>query len=408
VQPNSFRELLALIISIFVFQVLLTFVLVAARKLRRHPPEQYPFPRRPLPPVHDERHRFTLYMTGDELFPAMLEAIEAAQHTIFLESFIWKDDELGQRFKTLLEQKANAGLAVYVIFDAFANLVVSRAFKRFPPGIRTLKYPAFPRPSQIFDFRAYARDHRKLLIVDNAVAFIGGYNIGDLYRTKWRDTHVRVTGPIARNLAEMFASFWNRNRRGRPRLDIDLDLEWQSTVRVQRNDASRLVFPIRSMYLDAIERAERYVYLTNAYFIPDRAILEALVMTARRGVDVRVLVPAESNHVLADWLARHYFEFCLRNGIRIFLYQGGMIHAKTATIDGIWSTVGTANLDRLSLAGNHEINLEIYNADFARSMEEIFRCDLTNARELNLADWIKRPWYIKAAELVLSPLWPML
>jgi cardiolipin synthase A/B len=123
---------------------------------------------------------------------------------------------------------------------------------------------------------------------------------------------------------------------------------------------------------------------------------------------VRVLVPAESNHVLADWLARHYFEFCLRNGIRIFLYQGGMIHAKTATIDGIWSTVGTANLDRLSLAGNHEINLEIYNADFARSMEEIFRCDLTNARELNLADWIKRPWYIKAAELVLSPLWPML
>jgi len=408
VQPNSFRELVALIAVIFAFQVLLTFVLVAARKLRRHPPEQHPFPRQPLPPIHDERHDFTLYMTGDELFPAMLEAIESAQHTIFLESFIWKDDELGQRFKTLLEQKANAGLAVYVIFDAFANLVVSRAFKRFPPSIRTLKYPAFPRPSQIFDFRAYARDHRKLLIVDNAVAFIGGYNIGDLYRTKWRDTHVRVTGPIARNLAEMFASFWNRNCRGRPRLELDLDLEWQSTVRVQRNDASRLVFPIRSMYLDAIERAERYVYITNAYFIPDRAILEALVMTARRGVDVRVLVPAESNHVLADWLARHYFEFCLRNGIRIFLYQGGMIHAKTATIDGIWSTVGTANLDRLSLAGNHEINLEIYNADFARSMEEIFRCDLTNAHELNLADWIKRAWYIKAAELVLSPLWPML
>lgn len=399
---------MALLVAILVLQIALTFVLVAARKLRRHPPEQRPFPRRPLAPVSDERHHFTLYMTGDELFPAMLEAIESASHSIFLESFIWKDDELGQRFKTLLEQKANAGVAVYVIFDSFANLVVSRAFKRFPTSIHTLKYPAFPHPAQIFDFRAYARDHRKLLVVDNAVAFIGGYNIGDLYHTTWRDTHVRVTGPIARNLAEMFASFWNRYRRQQPRLVLDLDLEWQSTVRVQRNDASRLVFPIRSMYLDAIERAERYVYLTNAYFIPDRAILESLVLTARRGVDVCVLVPAESNHVAADWLARHYFEFCLRNGIRIFLYQGAMIHAKTATIDGIWSTVGTANLDRLSLAGNHEINLEIYNADFAHSMEQIFKCDLANSRELSLAEWVKRPWYVKAAELVLSPLWPML
>ena len=407
-QPESFRELVTLLLAIFVMQVILTFVLVGARKLRRHPPNRQRYPRRPLAPIHNERHRFTLYMTGDELFPAMLEAIENAQHSILLESFIWKDDELGRRFKTILERKAAEGVLVYVIFDAFANIVVSRAFKNFPSAIHTLKYPAFPRLSQIFDFRAYARDHRKLLIVDYSVAFIGGYNIGDLYRTEWRDTHLRVSGPIVRNLAEIFASFWNRYRRSLPRLELDLELEWQSTVRVQRNDAARMVFPIRSMYLDAIERAERYVYLTNAYFIPDRAILESLVLTARRGVDVRILVPAESNHVVADWLARHYFEFCLRNGIRIFLYEGAMIHAKTATIDGIWSTVGTANLDRLSLAGNHEINLEIYNADVAKRMEEIFRCDLTNTRELTLVEWVKRPWYTKAAELVLSPLWPLL
>ena len=299
-------------------------------------------------------------------------------------------------------------MAVYVIYDGFANLVVPRAFKRFAAPIHVLRYPAFPRPTDVLDFRAYARDHRKLLIVDHAVAFIGGYNIGELYRTEWRDTHLRVAGPVVRNLAEMFASQWNRYRRQRPRLELDLDLEWQSTIRVQRNDAARLVFPIRAMYLDAIERAERYVYLTNAYFIPDRAILEALVLTARRGVDVRILVPEESNHVLADWLARHYFEFCLRNGIRIFLYRDTMIHAKTATIDGIWSTVGTANLDRLSLAGNHEINLEVYDQAVAAQMEAVFRCDLTNARELLLAEWVRRPWFIKAAELVLSPLWPML
>ena len=407
-QPNSFRELVYLLLAIFLAQVMLTLVLVGARKLRRHPPPRHRYPRQVLAPIQDKRHTFTLYMTGEELFPAMLQALEEAQHTIFLETFIWKDDELGRRFKQILERKAEEGLAVYVIFDGFANLVVPRAFKRFAKPIQALKYPSFPRPLDIFDFSAYARDHRKLLIVDNEIAFIGGYNIGELYHTEWRDTHLRVTGPIVRNLAEIFASFWNRHRRGRPRLEIDLDLEWQSTVRVQRNDASRLVFPIRAMYLDAIERAERYVYLTNAYFIPDRAILESLVLAARRGVDVRILVPAESNHVVADWLVRHYFEFCLRNAIRIFLYEGTMIHAKTATIDGIWSTVGTANLDRLSLAGNHEINLEIYNAAFAERMEQIFHCDLTNARELSLAAWVERPWYAKAAELVLSPLWPML
>lgn len=407
-RPDSLRELAIIIALTFAAQVALVWVLIAVRKLRGEIALRAPYPRIELPELFQERHSLKLYMSGEELFPAMLAAIEGARHTIMLETFIWKADELGHAFRQALERKAADGVAVYAIFDGFANLVVPRAFKRFPPTIHLLKYPAFPWPSQVFDFRAYARDHRKLLIVDHETAFIGGYNIGELYRTDWRDTHLRVIGPVSRNLAEMFASFWNRHRRRLPRLNIDLDLEWQSTIRVQRNDASRLVFPIRSMYLDAIERAERYVYITNAYFIPDRAILEALVGAARRGVDVRILVPFESNHVLADWLMRHYVEFCLRNGIRMFTYRAAMIHAKTATIDGIWSTVGTANLDRLSLAGNHEINLELYNAALAGEMERIFICDLESATELELHAWLERPWYAKAAELVLSPLWPLL
>ncbi len=186
-------------------------------------------------------------------------------------------------------------------------------------------------------------------------------------------------------------------------MHLDLNLEWQSTLRVQRNDAARMVFPIRAMYLDAIERAERYVYLTNAYFIPDRAILEALVLTARRGVDVRILVPADRTMCWPIGWPGIILNFVKKIGIRIFTYQGTIIHAKTATIDGIWSTVGTANLDRLSLAGNHKINLEIYNAAVAGQMEAIFNCDLTNAHEVVLTEWIDRPWYTKAAELVLSP-----
>ncbi len=403
---ESFQDLITMLVVIAVLQVSLAFLLIGVRKWR--PTSYQRYPRISLPPTSDERHEFQLYMSGEELFPAMLQAIDSAQRLILLETFIFKGDSLGQQFRDALIRKARSGVAVYVIVDGFANLVVPRKFKKFPAEIQLLTYPAFPRLSQIFDIGSYARDHRKLLVVDNEVAFIGGYNLGELYRTEWRDTHMQVRGPIVSNLAEMFASQWNRYRRRLNRLNIDLDLEWQSTVRVQRNDAGRLVFPIRSMYLDAIERAEHFVYISNAYFIPDRAILEALVLTARRGVDVRILVPAESNHVLADWLARHYFEFCLRHGIKIFLYENAMIHAKTATIDGIWSTVGTANLDRLSLAGNHEINLEIYNAAFAERMQAIFDCDMTNARELTLAEWIQRPWYTKAAELVLSPLWPIL
>ncbi len=406
--PTSIRELLFLLASIFVFQILLILILIAARKLKRQQAVATHYPRIELPPIVDHTHAFQLYMSGEELFPAMLAAIEQAKEAIYLETFIWKGDVLGQKFKTLLERKAAEGVAVYVIYDGFANLVVPRAFKKFPPTIHVLRYPAFPNPLRIFDLRIWARDHRKLLIVDHRLAFVGGYNIGELYRTHWRDTHVRIEGPIVSNLAEMFASQWNRYSRPRQRMYIDLDLQWQTTVRVQRNDAGRLMFPIRTMYVDAIERAERYIYITNAYFIPDRAILEALVLTARRGVDVCILVPAQSNHVLADWLARHYFEFCLRNKIRIFTYRHAMVHAKTATIDGIWSTVGTANLDRLSLAGNHEINLEMYDATVAEQMEAIFRCDLSNAEELTLEQWLKRPWYTKAAELVLSPLWPVL
>ena len=126
------------------------------------------------------------------------------------------------------------------------------------------------------------------------------------------------------------------------------------------------------MYLDAIDRASHHIYLTHAYFIPDTDVLSALIRAARRGVDVRIIIPAESNHIVADWLSRGFYSHLLRSGIRLLLYQGAMVHAKTATIDGQWSTIGTANIDRLSLLGNYEINMEVFNTDVARQMEEIF------------------------------------
>ena len=162
------------------------------------------------------------------------------------------------------------------------------------------------------------------------------------------------------------------------------------------------------MYLEAIDRAADHIYLTHAYLIPDEDMLAALIRAARRGVDVRVIVPAQSNHIVADWLSRGFYGQLLRGGVRLFLYQGAMVHAKTATIDGQWSTIGTANLDRLSMLGNYEINMEAFSPEVARQLEEIFAIDSSNTTELTLPDWERRHAMVKFSETVLTPLRPLL
>jgi len=388
----------AAIISVLVF--------VSELRKRRAAPADFPHQRRQIAEVDGNDVR--IYTYGQDLYNAMLAAIDGARHTIFLETFIWKGDPLGQTFKERLAHKAAEGVNVHVIFDSFANLVVSQKFKRFPESINTLEFRRLDRVWYWLDPRRYARDHRKLLIVDHEIAFIGGFNIGKLYATEWRDTHLRLRGPAALEFTYAFVDFWNNNRGHRPAIEPVAERPWPQQIKVHRNDPARLIFPIRGMYLDAIERARHHIFLTNAYFIPDRVILSALIAAAQRGVDVRVLLPWQSNHVTADWLARGYFGACLRSGVRIFGFKNAMIHAKTATIDGEWSTVGTANLDRLSLAGNYEINVEVYDAEFAADMEHIFMIDLTNAFELTLERWQRRSALMWISEKILSPLRPLL
>ncbi len=348
----------------------------------------------------------TVYTYGEDLYRDMLGAIRQARTKIFFETFIWKSDPVGQQFKDALVEAAERGVKVYVIFDEFANLVVPRKFYHFPPSISVRRHPiarAWP------GLRNSGRDHRKLMVVDESVAFLGGYNIGSLYATDWRDTHARLTGDIVWDAENAFVDFWNLNRgRRRPALPDVGGLTWQPDIRIHRNIPRNLVYPIRSVYLDAFERASHHIYLTHAYLIPDSDILDSLIRAARRGVDVRIVVPAESNHIVADWLSRGFYGQLLRAGIRLFLYQGAMVHAKTATIDGQWSTIGTANLDRLSLAGNYEINMEVYNAEVARQMEEIFRLDSSNTVELTLPAWSRRHAMVKFSETVLTPLRPLL
>ncbi|PWT77827.1 MAG: cardiolipin synthase B [Chloroflexi bacterium] len=362
------------------------------------------FPYLDLPEVQAGPNRLTVFSYGRDLYDAMLAAIDAAKERIYIESFIWKADEVGQEFKKHLIQKAAEGIEVYVLIDAFGNLVVPNEFKAFPPPIHELKYQAIVRPLQVLDPRRYALDHRKLLVVDGQISFIGGYNIGSLYASEWRDTHLRITGPTAADIGQSFEDFWNRNAPRRKRIPHHYQRHFDSLIRMHGNSALRLTFPIRDMYIEAIDCAEHHIYVTNAYFVPDHVLLDALKGAAARGVDVQVLVPWRSNHVIADWLARGYFTDCMKKGIRIFCYKRAMIHAKTCTIDGQWSTVGTANLDRLSSVGNYEINAEIYSQEVACQMDALFECDKTNAIELSLPRWQRRSWLAILSERVLAPL----
>lgn len=410
VSTRLLRRLLAWSLALFFgAQTLVISILLVIDAWRKRSRSQGRFPRsRPVPEkvAHSE---VQLYTYGEDLYAAMLHAIRQAQERIVLETFIWKDDQIGRQFKQELIRAAERGVAVYIIFDSFANLVVPRRFKRFPTALNVLEYPLLSWHWHPFHLRSYARDHRKILVVDGDTAFVGGYNIGSLYATAWRDTHACIRGPAAWELENVFIDFWNAHRkRHLPTLPDLGTRDWDPHINIHRNDPQLLIFPIRTTYLEAIDRAQHHVYLTHAYFIPDRIILQALLAAAQRGVDVCILLPATSNHVLTDWLARGYYMQCLKGGIRLLLYQNAMVHAKTATIDSAWSTIGTANMDRLSMVGNFEVNVEVYDEALAHQMEDIFLKDASNTRELTLEEWRQRSPLEKLAEAMLLPLRPLL
>jgi cardiolipin synthase len=393
------------LLTVLGVQLVLALSLTLVDSWRRRGKKPQPFSTLPPREVKIGDGLVTTYTYGQDLYDDMLAAIASARHLVLFETYIWKGDRLGEQFKQALVDAAERGVEVYAIYDAFANVVVDPRFKSFPSVLRVLRFPIYSAGWRFFDLRRYGREHRKVLVVDDDVAFVGGFNIGTAYATEWRDTHVRITGPAVWDLKRSFADFWNEHRHGRrPLLLETTDSAWEPRIRLHRNLPRQWMFPIRAMYLEAINRARRNIWMTHAYFIPDPDFVEALVDAAHRGVDVKILVPHTSNHVVADWISRGYFGQLLAAGVEIHRFEGAMVHAKTATIDGNWSTVGTANIDRLSMTGNYEINVEFIDPGMAEVMEAVFASDLEQSSHLSARTWNARGFHRRFTEGLLRPL----
>lgn len=379
----------------------------AERRRAADRPATYPSTDLPKVRLDHAESDVRLYMRGDSLLDDLIGAIDRAHTQVLVETFIWVDDAAGRRVRDALVRAAERGVEVLVLWDWFLSdrsivdgffppSIEAYPFKQIKPGLGVL------RPGNVL------RDHRKVTVVDTEIAFSGGYNFGDEY-LEWRDTHLRVEGAAARDVANAFVDFWNHHTPAlATRLEAIADRPWDPQVLVHRNDPTLAIFPIRGMYLEAIDRAEERVWITTAYFVPDRSFRMALTEAARRGVDVRVLLPARSNHPLTDVLAHGMFDELLSAGVRVFLYRDFMLHAKTAVVDHTWVTVGTANLDRWSMLGNYEINLEVRSTRLTEQLAHVFELDLENCDEVHLDGWRRRPLTWRMSERVLRNLAPLM
>lgn len=363
---------------------------------------------RPYAELNVGTHKVAILRDGVQAFASMLQAIASAQRTICFESYIFREDTTGMHFAESLMVRARAGVEVSVLVDGWGTGDLSAELReRFSAaGVKWLVFGRlrFSRSLERYVSRLRRRNHRKALIVDGKIGFTGGLNIADAYASgeagehAWRDTHVRVEGAAAAELQAVFLETWTRYRG--PPLDktryAPPRRSAPSGLRVVTNDFGRNNKDIRRAYQQAFSHAQRRIDIMNAYFVPPSRLLRTLRQAVRRGVAVNVIVGAATDVMLTLFAARHLYSRLLRSGVRVYEWHERVLHAKTAVIDGKWVTIGTSNLDALSLHANLELNLIIEDKGVGAAMERLFDEDLSKSREVTL-EWVKeRSWLERA------------
>lgn len=346
------------------------------------------------------RDAIELYTEGDRLFEAMLAAINSAQEQVWMETYIFADDEVGRRFAHALSERARAGVQVRLLVDALGSLFQFYRSLGFGLEQSGVEVRHFHRWYWREPLRYNRRDHRKLLVVDGHRAFLGGFNIHrqssrQYYgEARWRDTHASFQGALAWQSAQLFDAFWRGEKHWLPKSDKlanSMLVPNQSRVCRQR---------LACIYDDSLDNAIEQVCLTTPYFVPDHRTQKALLTAVKRGVEVRLLVPRTSDVRLARWAANAVYARLLDAGVRIFEYLPRMLHAKVAIVDGKWATLGTANLDYRSLFQNYELNLVSRDPDLCRRLQTQFEADLTEASAVCATRWRQRRWVPRLAELL--------
>lgn len=353
-------------------------------------------------------NKVTLLQDGEATYRAMLAVIRAARDHVHLETYILEDDKVGRMFSQALIEKQREGVAVSLIYDAVGALGTRREF--FKPltdaGVRVLEFNPINPLAARAGWSLNRRDHRKLLIADGHTALLGGINISGVYSggslksaprkgktLPWRDTHVQVEGPVVAEFQKMYLETWARQK-GEPlpaRNYFPAPVaRGKEVVRAIDGSPEEPYNAIYATLISAINSAETEVLLTNAYFAPDPQLRTALADAVRRGVDVQLILPSATDSGLIFHAGRSYYDELLRAGVKIHERRHALLHSKTALIDGVWSTVGSTNLDWRSFLHNQEVNAVVLGADFGAQMKATFERDRADSQHITLDAWERR------------------
>ena len=359
-------------------------------------------------------NKVTLLFDGPATMRDMMNAARAATTSINLETYIFDQDPVGLEFADVLIAKRREGVVVNIMADGVGTLATPKEFfeRLRAAGINVLIFNPVDPTKRPGNWQLNNRDHRKIMIVDGKVGFTGGINISEtyanssLFRSKkrpstagnkdigWRDTHIRIEGPAVATLQWAFVDNWVRQDAGElPQVDYfpRLAPAGDKVMRVLATSPDRDSEIYKALMI-AMNEAGKSIHITSAYFVPDQQIVDALVAAAQRGVDVKLVLPGVSDHNLIKYAGQAFYEQLLAGGVKIFQLQVAVLHAKTAVIDGVWSTIGSANIDRRSFIHNYELNVVVLDPAFGREMESAFNEDLRDSKQVTLEQWRNRPW----------------
>lgn len=365
----------------------------------------------------DSNNSVEIFTDGRSKFDSLKKDIHQAKDFIFIQYYIYSDDRLGNEITELLADKVRQGVRVKVLYDHVGSFSTRNKFFNNMRKLGIDSHPFFRVTFRKLANRINWRNHRKLVIIDGKVGYIGGMNIADRYVEKspdgriWRDTHLRVEGPIIESMMYSFAVDWNFLR---PDAEVqplkmmtcdepgDVDMQLVTSGPVDKWNNLVLCFQ------QAIASARKRLYIQTPYFLPTDALLKALQGAALSGVDVRIMIPEHTDSILLGYGSRSYIDDCLKAGVKVYMFTPGMLHAKTMIIDDDFVTTGSVNFDFRSFENNFEANLLIYSEEINRKMRDIFFLDLSSCRKLTLSRWRSRPRTSRIIEALVRLFAPIL